>query len=133
MARGKNGAKSKLLEDMLSNTSWLVSHAMALTDQGGAEEAHAAWLSAAEGEEQVACLLEAESHAIEAAAHHVSAASCYARVEHYVQAVALLRSALSFSLRPAYRRDVERLLQQCLPKARSKLRRQARQRAASVS
>ena len=133
MARGKNGTKSKWLDDMLGKTSWLVSHAMALTPTGKSEEAAAAWLRAAEREEQAACLLEAEGHELEAAVHHVSAASCYVRVEHYVHAVALLRSALSFALRPAYRREVEKLLQDWLPKAQRQLRRQARNELAGVS
>jgi hypothetical protein len=133
MARGINATKSKLLEDMLSKTSWLVSHAMALTDQGSSEEAGSEWLRAAIHEEQVACLLEAEGHDLEAAVHHVSAASCYVRVERYVRAVALLRSALSFPLRPAYRREVEKMLQSLLPKAKQQLRRQARKEPATVS
>jgi hypothetical protein len=115
MARGINGTKSKLLEDMLSKTSWLVSHALALTEQGSSEEAGAEWLPAAHDEEQVACLLAAEGHDLEAAVHHVSAASCYVRVEQYAHAVTQVRSALSFPLRPAYRREVEKLLQSWLP------------------
>src|SRR5688500_11809622 len=105
MPRAKNGTKSKLLEEMLSRTSWLVSHAMTLTDQGRDQEAETEWLRAAEREVEVACLLQAEGHEMEAAVHHVGAASCYARVLRYVHAVALLRSALSFSLRTAYRRE----------------------------
>src|SRR6516162_1228241 len=117
MARSKrNGTKSKLLEGMLGNTSWLVSHAMALTEEGRGKEAETEWLRAGQREEQVACLLEAEGHDTEAAVHHVSAASCYARVHDYVRAVGLLRSALSFALRQAYRRDVQKLLEEWLPK-----------------
>ena len=132
MARGRIGTKSKLLEEMLSKTSWLVSHAMALADQGRTKEAAAEWLRAARREEQVACLLEAEGHDLEAAVHHVSAASCYARADHYVHAVAPLRSALSFPLRPTYRREIEKLLQDWLPKAKRQLRRQAHKKPAGV-
>ncbi len=126
MPRARIAGKSKLLEAMLSKTSWQVSHAIAMLDQGQREEAQAELLRAAASEEQVACLLEAEGHDIEAAAHHVSASSCYAQAKHYVQAVALLRSALSFSLTASYRREIEGLLRDWLPKAQKQLRRQAR-------
>jgi hypothetical protein len=133
MARGKrNGVKSKLLEAMLGNTSWLVSHAMALNEEGRAQEAETEWLRAGQHEEQVACLLEAEGHDTEAGVHHVSAASCYARVHDYVRAVTLLRSALSFTLRQAYRREVEKLLDEWRPKARKQLRRHAREKLATT-
>jgi hypothetical protein len=130
--RGKNGTPSKLLEDMLRESSWHVSHALALSEQGRSEEARTAWLAAAEREERVACLLEAEGHEVETAVHYVSAASCLARVADYVHAVALVRCALSFALRPAYQREVEKLLQGWLSKAKQQLRRQESKRPARV-
>jgi hypothetical protein len=133
MARGKNGTKPKWLEEMLSKTSWHVSHAMALSDQGRSAEAVKEWLRAAYREEQVACLLEAENHDLEAAVHHVSAASCYARAKVFVHAVGNLRSALSFSLRKAYRAEVEKLLRAWLPKAKKQLRRQEKKVPATSS
>jgi hypothetical protein len=132
MRNGKNGAKKTLLDRMLDDASWSVSRALGL-QAIGSDEADAEWLRAATREKEVACLLEAKKQDVEAAIHYVSAASCYARVGQFSHAVPLLRSALSFSVRDACRRDVEKLLKQWLPKAEKQFRQQRRTEPAAVS
>jgi hypothetical protein len=129
MTGTKNGVKKKLLDTLLEEASGRILHAMALS----VTEAETEWLRAAVGEEELACLLEAEGRDREAAVHYVSAGSCYARVRQFVRAVALLRSALSFSLRDVYRREIEKLLKDWLPKAKKQLRGRARKQAAPRS
>ncbi len=133
MANTKNGTKTPWLEKALQGTSRQILHAMAVAALESPRQADMEWERAADAEERVACLLEAEGHELEAAVHRVSAASCYAKVGHYPHAVTLLKAALSFPLRDAYRREVEKLLKQWLPKAKRLLRQQARRRPVTVS
>ena len=132
MRNGKNGTKPALLERMLDEASWSVSRALGLTAVDS-DEADAEWLRAASRETDVACLLEARKQQTEAAIHYVSAASCHARLGQFSHAVPLLRSALSFKLRDAYRRRVEKLLKEWLPKAEKQLRRKTRKKPVAVS
>jgi hypothetical protein len=123
MARPKNQASTSLLDRMLGEASWLLSHADALADYGRPEEAAAELARAALCEEQVACLLEADGQEKEAAIHRVSAASCHQQLRQYTRAVTLLRAALSAKLPAAYRARVEQQLARCLRQARAELRR----------
>ncbi|MDQ3815137.1 MAG: hypothetical protein M3347_14505 [Armatimonadota bacterium] len=116
-------APASVLDTMLGEASWLLSHAEALADYGRAEEAAAEWARAANCEEQVACLLDAAGREPEAVTHRVSAAACYEALGQYARAVTLLRAALSASLPADYRRRIERQLAQCLAPARKELRR----------
>jgi hypothetical protein len=129
MAGTKNGTKATLLEKLLGETSRRILHAMALPPA----EAEAEWLRAAACEKEVACLLDAGKQDVEAATHYVSAASCYARAQRYSEAVPLLRSALSFSLRAGFRSEVETLLKKWAPKAKKQLRQQAGSKPATRS
>jgi hypothetical protein len=69
MPRTKNGTRPTLLDTMLDEASWLITHADSLNCYGRKKEAQAEWLRAATCEEQVACLLEAEGQDLEAAIH----------------------------------------------------------------
>jgi hypothetical protein len=123
MARQNNKPSPALLDRMLGEASWLLSHAEALTDYGRPAEAAVELGRAALCEEQVACLLEAAEQPHEAAIHRVSAASCHEQREQYIQAVTLLRAALSAELSDDYRAGVEEQLARCLKGALKVLRR----------
>lgn len=132
MPRSKNGTKSKLLQEILGDASWHVSHAMGLAGFAPRRDVATAWLQAASKEEQAAFMLEAEGRELEAAVHRISAASCLEEVEEYQRALTLLHAALSVDLRPEYRVRIEKQLKDCLGKARSQLRRQSRKKRVAV-
>src|SRR3954462_15202054 len=94
MARLKGKPSADLVEQMLDEASWLLSHAQALANYHREDEAAAEWARAAVCEEQAAGLLDADGQDLEAAIHRVSAASCYERLGQYVRAVTLLSAAL---------------------------------------
>ena len=127
MPRPKGKPSTTLIEQMLDEASWLLSHAQALGDYGRFEEAAAELVRAADCEEQVACLLESDRQELEAAIHRVSAATCREKLGHYPRAVTLLRGALSATLREDYRTRVEQQLARCLALAYKELKRVPRQ------
>ncbi len=110
MPRPKARPSAALIDHMLGEASWLLSHAQALTDYGRQEEAAAEWARAASGEEQAAALLEADGQEQEAAIHRVSAASCCERLGQYARAVTLLRAALPAASPEDYRARIEQQL-----------------------
>jgi hypothetical protein len=126
MARPKGKSSTAIIEQMLDEASWLLSHAQALGDYGRSDEAAAELARAATCEEQVACLLDADGQALEAAIHRVSAASCREKLGQSVQAVTLFRAALSAPLPDDYRARVEGLLAPCLGRAQKELHRAAK-------
>ncbi|MCI0463964.1 MAG: hypothetical protein L0Z62_44085, partial [Gemmataceae bacterium] len=118
-----------LVERMLGEASWLLSHAEALADYGREEDAAAEFARAAACEEQVACLLEAAGQERDAAIHRVSAASCHQRLGQYARAVTLVRAALSCDdLLSDHRARVEKLLVRYLANAKKELSRAAKGR-----
>jgi len=123
MNRPKGKPTVPLIEKMLDEASWLLSHAQALTDYGRPDEAAAEWARAVGAEEQVACLLDADGQDLEAAIHRISAASCAEKLGQYTRAVTLLRAALAGPLHEGYRARVEQLLTRCLSRAQKELRR----------
>ncbi|MBI1918154.1 MAG: hypothetical protein HYS12_25975 [Planctomycetes bacterium] len=133
MPRSKGKPSAALIDQILGEASWLLSHAQALTDYGRLEETAAELARAAACEEQVACLLDADAQEREAAIHRVSAASCYEKLRQYPRAVTLLRAALSAPLVDAYRARVEQQLAHCLAQAHKDLRRAAKNGARKQS
>ena len=132
MIRRYKGKPSKaLVEQLLGEASWLLSHAEALADYGRQDEARAELLRAASCEEQVACLLDAADREQEAVVHRVSAAACHQQVGQYTRAVTLLRAALSATLPADYRRSIEQQLVPCLTQVSKELPRSPAARAAS--
>jgi hypothetical protein len=123
MPRAKGKPSAALIDQVLGETSWLLSHAQALTDYGRTEEATAEWARAAGCEEQAACLLDADGQDREAALHRVSAASCCERLGQYARAVTLLRAALPAPLPEEFRTRVERQLAGALERAHKDLSR----------
>jgi hypothetical protein len=112
-----------LLERVLDEASWLLSHAQALADYGRSEEAAAELAQAASWEEKAACLLEADGQQREAAIHRVSAASCYEKLGQYARTVTLLGAALAADLPDDYRARVETQRARCVARVRKELSR----------
>jgi hypothetical protein len=125
MSHPRSKPSAALIDQMLGEASWLLSHAQALADYGRPEEAAAELARAAGCEEQVACLLDADGQELEAAIHRVSAASCCERLGQYTRAVTLLRAALAAPLHDDYRARNEQQLASCLAQAQKELRRLA--------
>jgi tetratricopeptide (TPR) repeat protein len=123
MPRSKGKPAAALIDHMLGEASWLLSHAQALTDYGRRDEAAVELARAAAAEEQVAGLLDADGQDLEAAIHRVSAASCYEKLGQSTRAVTLLRAALAGPLHDDYRARVEELLTRCLAQVHKELRR----------
>ena len=118
MHRPETNAPDALLDELLGEASWPISHAEALGDYGRKEEAEAELGRAASCEEQVAGLLDAAGREGEAVVHRVSAASCREQLGQYAQAVTLLRAALSVPLPEDYQHTVEQELARCLTAVR---------------
>jgi tetratricopeptide (TPR) repeat protein len=114
MSSPRTKPSSAVMEAMLDEASWLLTHAQALGDYGRKEEAAAELARAATCEEEVASLLEAAGEELEAAIHRVSAASCYQQIKAYPRAITLFRAALSAELSDEYRARVAKLLKRCL-------------------
>jgi hypothetical protein len=133
MPRSKGKPSASLIEWMLDEASWLLSHAQALGDYGRQEEQAAELVRAACCEEQVACLLDADGQELEAAIHRVSAASCCEKLGQFVRAVTLLRAALSGPLHDDYRARVAQLLARCLAGAQKELSRAAKRKVRKPS
>ena len=125
MPRTKAKPSLTLIEKMLDEASWLLSHAQALDTYQRYDQAAEERAKAAICEEQVACLLEADGQPLEAAIHRVSSASCYEKLGQHTRAVTLLRAALSTELQDDYRARIEKLLARCLIQARKELRKAA--------
>jgi hypothetical protein len=113
----KNKPTAFRLEALLTEASWLLSHAEALSTYGRTEEAAREWERAAVLEDEVASWLDSAGREVEAAVHRVSAASCFERLEERVRAVTLLRAALSAKLPADYRARVETQLARLLARA----------------
>jgi hypothetical protein len=81
---------------------------------GMPETAQSIWATAASYEERIAPLLNALGRNLEAAASHISAASCYQKSGDLSRAANLYQAALAGPLRAPTRRDVEAMLAGCL-------------------
>jgi tetratricopeptide (TPR) repeat protein len=121
MPRPKVKRSSAVVENMLDEASWLLSHAQALTDYGRSEEARAELARAAACEEQLASLLEADAQELDAAIHRVSAASCHEKLGQYGRAVTLLRAALSAELPDEFRARADQQRVRCLAQVHRQL------------
>ena len=117
---------------MLREASWAVARAMGL-HVIGSDGADKEWIRAADQEQLVAVLLEAEGFENEAPVHYVSAAMCHVQAHQYPRAITHLRAALSFSVRDNYRNDIKGVLKVCLKKAVDDLESRASERSESLS
>jgi hypothetical protein len=114
MAKGKGKAYPQAVLDLMDETTALVSKAQGLSDIGMPEITGALWEAAAASEERLAPLLDALGREREAAVHRISAACCHRSAGHPGRAVNLFRGALAGPLLPRTRRDVEKMVAECL-------------------
>ena len=114
MAKAKGKRYPQAVLDLLAEKSAVLSKAQALVEMGMPETALPLWESAAAYEERLAPLLEGLGNDSEAAVHRISAASCYQKAGDPSRAANLYRAALAGPLQAATRRDVQRLLADCL-------------------
>jgi tetratricopeptide (TPR) repeat protein len=114
MAKTKSKPYPQLILDLLAEKTAILSKAQALVEMGMPETALPLWASAASHEERLAPLLEGLGKDREAAVHRISAASCYQKAGDPSRAANLYRAALAGPLRAATRRDVQRVLSECL-------------------
>ncbi len=98
---------------MASKTAILMK-APVIADMGMTETAVPMWVAAAACEERIAPLLSALGRHVEAAVHHISAASCYQKAGDLSRAANLYQAALAGPLRTNTRREVEDMLARCL-------------------
>ena len=103
-----------LVEELMAESSAVLSRAQALTAMGMGQTAQPLWASAAALQERVAPLLDADGEAREAAVHRLSAASCYEKAGDPSRATNLYRAALAGPLREVTRKEVEGMLAGCL-------------------
>ena len=114
MAKAKGRPYPQPVVDLLAEKTAVLSKAQALVAMGMPETALALWATAASYEERLAPLLETLGRDREAAVHRISAASCYQKAGDPSRAANLYRAALAGPLRSATRRDVRRMLAECL-------------------
>ena len=114
MAKAKGKPYPQPVLDLLAEKTAVLSKAQALVAMGMPETALALWAAAASYEERLAPLLETLGRDREAAVHRISAASCYQKAGDPSRAANLYRAALAGPLRGATRRDVRRMLSECL-------------------
>ena len=108
---------NKLLDKLLGEASWLISHAQALADYGKTEEVKVELEKAANYEEEAAFLLDAIGRQEEATLHRVSAATCHEQLSNYPHAVTLLWATLAGDLTEGYRLKLENQIEYCIAQA----------------
>jgi hypothetical protein len=121
------------VEELMAESSAVLSKAQALTAMGLGETAQSLWASAASLQERIAPLLDADGEALEAAVHRMSAASCYEKAGDPSRAANLYQAALAGPLRPVTRKEVEGMLAACLARLKSTSSSRKPRRAASAS
>lgn len=133
MTKAKSRRTPTLVEELMAESSVVLSKAQALTTMGMGQTAEPLWASAASLHEQIAPLLDAEGDSLEAAVHRMSAASCYDKAGDPSRAVNLYHAALAGPLREATRKEVEGMLAACLARLKSSTRTRKSQRLTSAS
>lgn len=114
MKNVKTKPNTKVLKEMMSQKSEILSKAQVLSEICMPETAKSLWLSAAYYEEHIAPILDSLGRELEAAVHRISAASCYEKGGDIERAVNLYRAALSGPLQDDTRQEVENMLSSCL-------------------
>ena len=114
MGKGRIKPGMRKVEQWLAEKSAILSKAQAFTAMGLTETAQPLWATAANYEERIASMLDANGESLEAAVHRVSAASCYQKAGDPSRATNLFRAALAGPLRETNRKEVETLLAECL-------------------
>ena len=116
MKTSKRKRYPKKLRDLLTAKSKVLSQAVSFSGMGMAETAKPLWQRAASYEETIAPLLDAIDHAVEAASHRASAATCHEKCGDWSRAANLYQAALAGPLPKRSKREVQDLLSKCLAK-----------------
>jgi hypothetical protein len=119
MAKAKAKRTLTLVEELMAESSFVLSKAQSFQTMGLSESAQTLWLSAASLQERIAPLLDVDGEALEAAVYRMSAASCYEKAGDSSRAVNLYRAALAGPLRDATRKEVEEMLATCLARLKA--------------
>ncbi len=119
MAKAKTRRALTLVEELMAESSAVLSKAQALTTMGMGQTAQPLWASAASLQERIAPLLDADGDALEAAVHRMSAASCYEKAGDPSRAVNLYQAALAGPLRAVTRKEVQGMLAACLARLKA--------------
>jgi hypothetical protein len=119
MAKAKAKRTVPLVEELMAESSFVLSKAQAFQTMGMGETAQTLWLSAASLQERIAPLLDADGEAVEAAVYRMSAASCYEKAGEPSRAVNLYQAALAGPLREGIRKEVEGMLAACLARLKT--------------
>src|SRR5690242_6887892 len=133
MAKAKARRPVTLVEELMAESSAILSKAQALTAMGMGQTAQPLWASAASLQERIAPLLDADGEALEAAVHRMSAASCYEKAGDPSRAANLYQAALAGPLRPVTRKEVEGMLAACLARLKAAAGSRKTRRSASAS
>lgn len=133
MAKAKARPTLTLVEELMAESSAVLSKVQALTTMGIGQTAQPLWASAAALQERIAPLLDADGEALEAAVHRMSAASCYEKAGDLSRAVNLYQAALAGPLRAVTRQEVEGMLAACLARLKAAAPPRKGRRAAPVS
>jgi hypothetical protein len=133
MAKAKAKETLTLVEELMVESSAVLSKAQALTTMGMGQTAQPLWASAASLQERIAPLLDADGEALEAAVHRMSAASCYEKSGDPSRAVNLYQAALAGPLRAVTRKEVEGMLAACLARLKAESARRQSRKVASAS
>ncbi|HEY7314011.1 MAG TPA: hypothetical protein VH643_31970 [Gemmataceae bacterium] len=119
MAKAKANRTVTLVEELMAESSLVLSKAQAFQTMGMGETAQTLWLSAASLQERIAPLLDADGETLEAAVYRMSAASCYEKAGEPSRAVNLYQGALAGPLRDGTRKEVEEMLAACLARLKA--------------
>lgn len=119
MAKAKAKRTVTLVEELMAESSFVLSKAHAFQTMGMGKTAQTLWASAASLQEQIAPLLDADGETLEAAVYRMSAASCYEKADDLNRAVNLYQAALAGPLREGTRNEVEGMLAACLARLKT--------------
>jgi hypothetical protein len=119
MAKAKARRTLTRVEELMAESSAVLTKAQALTTMGMGQTAQPLWASAASLQERIAPLLDADGDALEAAVHRMSAASCYEKAGDLTRAANLYQAALAGPLRAVTRKEVEGMLAACLARLKA--------------
>jgi hypothetical protein len=133
VAKAKARRTLTLVEELMAESSAVLSKAQALTTMGLGQTAQPLWASAAALQERIAPLLDADRDALEAAVYRMSAASCYDKAGDPSRAANLYQAALAGPLRPVTRKEVEGMLAACLARLKAASPSRKPRRTASAS
>lgn len=119
MVKAKAKRTLTLVEELMTESSLVLSKAQAFQTMGMGKAAQTLWASAASLQERIAPLLDADGEALEAAVYRMSAGSCYEKAGDLSRAVNLYQAALAGPLREATREEVAGMLAACLARLKT--------------